>query len=61
MGIYGITTLQTYFYFLNYPYDTKSFKLLVALVWLVIDAMGDHESYRMYNRNLDTIHSIFST
>ncbi|KAF9069247.1 hypothetical protein BDP27DRAFT_1447835 [Rhodocollybia butyracea] len=33
MGLYGITTLQTYFYFLNYGYDRISMKALVGVVW----------------------------
>ncbi|KAG1750548.1 uncharacterized protein EDB91DRAFT_1244132 [Suillus paluster] len=33
--LYGITTLQTYLYYVYYPRDNKSVKLLVALVWVI--------------------------
>lgn len=33
MGVYGITTLQTYFYFLYYPKDGTSIKWLVGMTW----------------------------
>ncbi|KAF9524467.1 hypothetical protein CPB83DRAFT_897865 [Crepidotus variabilis] len=33
--LYGITTLQTYNYFSNYPNDPKKFKLLAMVVWIL--------------------------
>lgn len=33
--LYGITTLQTYLYYVYYPSDTSSLKLLVALIWVM--------------------------
>ncbi|KIK10263.1 hypothetical protein K443DRAFT_670885 [Laccaria amethystina LaAM-08-1] len=35
MVIYGITTLQTYFYYLSFPKDIYWMKLLVALIWFL--------------------------
>ncbi|TFK72906.1 hypothetical protein BDN72DRAFT_835514 [Pluteus cervinus] len=35
MAVYGITTLQTYFYFLYYPMDRIGTKSLVAAVWIL--------------------------
>ncbi|EKM76842.1 hypothetical protein AGABI1DRAFT_130862 [Agaricus bisporus var. burnettii JB137-S8] len=32
-ALYGLTTLQTYFYYVNYPKDGPGLKLLVALIW----------------------------
>ncbi|PBK75660.1 hypothetical protein ARMSODRAFT_400827 [Armillaria solidipes] len=33
MVIYGITTLQTYFYFMTYPQDSPRIKSFVGLIW----------------------------
>ncbi|KAF8875233.1 hypothetical protein BD779DRAFT_1678337 [Infundibulicybe gibba] len=33
MVVYGITTLQMYFYFINYPKDSFGLKTLVATTW----------------------------
>ncbi|KAJ6535514.1 hypothetical protein B0H19DRAFT_1271263 [Mycena capillaripes] len=33
MSIYGITTSQTYFYFVEYPTDKVWMKLLVCTLW----------------------------
>jgi len=33
MSVYGITTLQAYFYFLYYPKDSPGLKLLVTFIW----------------------------
>ncbi|KAF8962751.1 hypothetical protein BDZ97DRAFT_1091787 [Flammula alnicola] len=33
MTIYGITTLQAYFYYVSFPRDGRATKLLVALIW----------------------------
>ncbi|KDQ57197.1 hypothetical protein JAAARDRAFT_207512 [Jaapia argillacea MUCL 33604] len=33
--MYGITTLQTYFYFLRFPKDERSLKVLVSIVWVL--------------------------
>ncbi|KAK0193788.1 hypothetical protein F5146DRAFT_401440 [Armillaria mellea] len=33
MVIYGITTLQTYFYFMTYPQDSPGIKSFVGLIW----------------------------
>ncbi|ESK85690.1 hypothetical protein Moror_9917 [Moniliophthora roreri MCA 2997] len=33
--LYGITTVQTYLYFVNYPKDTKTLKSMVAIVWIL--------------------------
>ncbi|KAJ3503446.1 hypothetical protein NLJ89_g8429 [Agrocybe chaxingu] len=38
MTIYGITTLQAYFYYLSFPQDGIKTKLLVASIW-VLDTM----------------------
>lgn len=35
MGIYGITTLQTYFYYMYYPKDEISIKWLVGVIWIL--------------------------
>lgn len=35
MVIYGITTLQMYFYYLSFPKDSYWIKLLVALIWFL--------------------------
>ncbi|KDR76332.1 hypothetical protein GALMADRAFT_247721 [Galerina marginata CBS 339.88] len=35
MILYGITTLQAYFYYLSFPKDGKQTKLLVLLIWLL--------------------------
>ncbi|KAG1751872.1 hypothetical protein EDB19DRAFT_1674294 [Suillus lakei] len=31
--LYGITTLQTYLYYVYYPRDTNGLKVLVAFIW----------------------------
>ncbi|KAJ8585816.1 hypothetical protein M405DRAFT_824297 [Rhizopogon salebrosus TDB-379] len=33
--MYGLTTLQTYLYYVYYPKDTKGLKFLVALIWVL--------------------------
>ncbi|OAX31642.1 hypothetical protein K503DRAFT_62068 [Rhizopogon vinicolor AM-OR11-026] len=33
--MYGITVLQTYMYYVHYPRDNMSTKLLVALIWVL--------------------------
>ncbi|KAG0701653.1 hypothetical protein DFH29DRAFT_549807 [Suillus ampliporus] len=33
--LYGITTLQTYLYYVYYPRDSKNLKVLVAIVWVI--------------------------
>ncbi|KIK53423.1 hypothetical protein GYMLUDRAFT_49314 [Collybiopsis luxurians FD-317 M1] len=33
--LYGLTTLQTYLYFTNYPKDDLSVKTLVSVVWII--------------------------
>ncbi|PPQ70253.1 hypothetical protein CVT24_013078 [Panaeolus cyanescens] len=33
--LYGLTTLQTYFYFVFYPKDSKSNKALIWVIWLL--------------------------
>ncbi|KAF9476677.1 hypothetical protein BDN70DRAFT_154559 [Pholiota conissans] len=35
MTIYGITTLQAYFYFMSFPKDGKATKMLVASIWIL--------------------------
>ncbi|KAF8807037.1 hypothetical protein BYT27DRAFT_6617947 [Phlegmacium glaucopus] len=35
MGIYGITTLQAYFYYMSFPKDDIPTKLLVAAIWIL--------------------------
>ncbi|KAH7920433.1 hypothetical protein BV22DRAFT_802879 [Leucogyrophana mollusca] len=35
MALYGITTLQTYLYFVYYPNDTRWMKLLVTGIWVL--------------------------
>jgi len=35
MSIYGITTLQMYFYFMQFPKDSIGLKLSVALIWVL--------------------------
>jgi len=34
-ALYGLTTLQTYFYFLYYPKDTSGVKALVSVIWIL--------------------------
>ncbi|KAE9407499.1 hypothetical protein BT96DRAFT_104249 [Gymnopus androsaceus JB14] len=36
--LYGLTTLQTYLYFINYPKDDTRMKVLVSVVW-VLDSL----------------------
>ncbi|KAJ3733266.1 hypothetical protein DFJ43DRAFT_245918 [Lentinula guzmanii] len=33
--LYGLTTLQTYLYFINYPKDEMKIKVLVSIVWIL--------------------------
>jgi len=33
MGLYGLTSLQSYLYYAYYPKDSSSLKLLVAILW----------------------------
>ncbi|KAL0952970.1 hypothetical protein HGRIS_007181 [Hohenbuehelia grisea] len=33
--LYGITTLQTYFYYVSYPKDSRNLKLLVSVIWFL--------------------------
>ncbi|KAJ3774151.1 hypothetical protein FB446DRAFT_490747 [Lentinula raphanica] len=33
--LYGLTTLQTYLYFINYPKDEVKIKMLVSIVWIL--------------------------
>lgn len=33
--LYGITTLQTYLYYVYYPKDTNGLKVLVAFIWVI--------------------------
>ncbi|KAJ7811478.1 hypothetical protein B0H14DRAFT_1471101 [Mycena olivaceomarginata] len=35
MGVYGITTSQTYYYFAKYPKDKRWLKLFVSALWLL--------------------------
>ncbi|KAF9468118.1 hypothetical protein BDZ94DRAFT_843638 [Collybia nuda] len=35
MSIYGITTLQMYFYYMTYPNDDNTIKTLVATIWTI--------------------------
>jgi len=35
MAIYGITTLQSYFYYMSFPKDDIATKLLVLLIWIL--------------------------
>ncbi|KAK0485214.1 hypothetical protein IW261DRAFT_1591412 [Armillaria novae-zelandiae] len=35
MAIYGITTLQAYFYFITYPQDSPGIKSYVGLIWVL--------------------------
>ncbi|KAH6909009.1 hypothetical protein BKA70DRAFT_1426160 [Coprinopsis sp. MPI-PUGE-AT-0042] len=35
MVMYGITSLQSYYYFQHYPNDRKSTKILVAVLWIL--------------------------
>ncbi|KAJ6518583.1 hypothetical protein DFH09DRAFT_228500 [Mycena vulgaris] len=35
MGVYGITTSQTYYYFVKYPKDKRWLKLFVSALWLL--------------------------
>ncbi|KAI6127950.1 hypothetical protein EDD16DRAFT_220346 [Pisolithus croceorrhizus] len=43
--IYGITTLQTYMYYMHYPKDALTLKLLVAALW-VLDTV--HVSFMIH-------------
>jgi len=35
MAVYGITTLQTYFYYMSFPKDDIAIKLLVGSIWIL--------------------------
>jgi len=35
MAVYGITTLQSYFYYMSFPRDDLSIKLLVGSIWIL--------------------------
>ncbi|TDL25482.1 hypothetical protein BD410DRAFT_594062 [Rickenella mellea] len=53
--LYGITTLQTYMYFVRYPKDTPSTKLLVTGVWCA-SSPPSHFILLNDHRVLDTFH-----
>ncbi|KAF8825079.1 hypothetical protein HHX47_DHR7000773, partial [Lentinula edodes] len=48
MSLYGITTLQTYFFFLNYVQDHISIKALVAVVWVLDTVRSGLMCHAMY-------------
>ncbi|KAJ4495015.1 hypothetical protein C8J55DRAFT_498181 [Lentinula edodes] len=48
MALYGITTLQTYFFFLNYVQDHISIKALVAVVWVLDTVHSELMCHAMY-------------
>ncbi|KAJ3901588.1 hypothetical protein F5879DRAFT_317928 [Lentinula edodes] len=48
MSLYGITTLQTYFFFLNYVQDHISIKALVAVVWVLDTVHSGLMCHAMY-------------
>jgi len=48
MCLYGITTLQTYFYYQYYPKDDSGLKLLVASLWVIDTAHVVFMSHAMY-------------
>jgi hypothetical protein len=35
IALYGITSLQTYFYYVQYPKDRAGFKALVGTMWIL--------------------------
>ncbi|KAI6109381.1 hypothetical protein EDD16DRAFT_1614639 [Pisolithus croceorrhizus] len=43
--LYGITTLQTYLYYMHYSEDSSLMKLLVAAIW-ILDSL--HVSFMCY-------------
>ncbi|KAF9458310.1 hypothetical protein BDZ94DRAFT_1240102 [Collybia nuda] len=47
--LYGLTTLQTYFYFGNYPKDGIDVKLQVSLVWILDTVQTILVSLAMYH------------
>ncbi|KAF9069251.1 hypothetical protein BDP27DRAFT_1325878 [Rhodocollybia butyracea] len=49
MGLYGITTLQAYFYFLNYGYDRIGMKALVGVVWVLDTVHSALMCFTMYH------------
>ncbi|KAJ7645449.1 hypothetical protein DFH06DRAFT_1211351, partial [Mycena polygramma] len=34
-SLYGVTILQTYLYYRNYPQDSKILKWMVAILWYI--------------------------
>ncbi|TFK37299.1 hypothetical protein BDQ12DRAFT_216821 [Crucibulum laeve] len=47
--LYGITTLQTWFYFVHYPKDSSENKLLVSMIWVLDTAHMALVSLCMYH------------
>lgn len=47
--LYGITTLQTYFFYANYPEDRVENKLLVAAIWILDTTHMALTSLSMYH------------
>ncbi|KAF9267699.1 hypothetical protein L218DRAFT_641497 [Marasmius fiardii PR-910] len=48
MGLYGITTLQTYFYFRHYERDNLEVKSLVSAVWILDTVHVGFMGHSMY-------------
>ncbi|KAJ6449701.1 hypothetical protein C8R47DRAFT_1321940, partial [Mycena vitilis] len=60
MGIYGLTTAQTYFYYSEYPHDKPSTRALIAGLWAlntVHSALLIHMVYHYY-RILSTLNVV---
>ncbi|KIK61213.1 hypothetical protein GYMLUDRAFT_243864 [Collybiopsis luxurians FD-317 M1] len=56
--LYGLTTLQTYFYFMNYPGDKIQLKILVWALWLIDSlhtALGMSPSTSHLTKSFDSL------
>ncbi|KAI3621728.1 hypothetical protein WG66_016711 [Moniliophthora roreri] len=59
--LFGVVTLQVYFYFSRFPDDSWYIKLLVGFVWYIVSnilLLIHHDSQRLLDRILDLGHSI---
>ncbi|KAH8110100.1 hypothetical protein DFH11DRAFT_831774 [Phellopilus nigrolimitatus] len=49
MALYGVTSLQSYLYYMYYPKDDFSFKLLVATIWTLESLQVAFVCHAMYS------------
>ncbi|KAJ7758487.1 hypothetical protein DFH07DRAFT_449979 [Mycena maculata] len=58
--LYGVTILQTYLYYRNYPEDSKILKWMIAILWY-ISIQPSSPCYMNYASVLDTTHLVLCT